>query len=338
MASILMLSERGKSLPIAGRLKSEGHIVKVWIKNDLSKVLEGSRNPAKVKNPAILLDQFDLVVSEGGLAVQAVEIEGMGKRVMGCTAVTEKLTTDKVYRSKVLDFLRVATPPFEGLSVELTGFMSSKGFNPLVMLSLPSYYFMDKDKGCTTEGMGSLVVFLDEGSKLSKALLPFALFLLKIGFIGPFTLGLSIKGELWNITSLNTDLVAGNILAGAELLKTSLFDFLFGLPDGVEGKAWEGCGVSVVLSTPPWPYGGVTSAGLNLLDVPEKAGKHLSLGDGKLGVLGVATAKGADIREARRRVYRTVQNAVVSREVQFREDIGVIQEKDLQTLREWGWL
>lgn len=40
MASILMLSERGKSLPIAGRLKSEGHIVKVWIKNDAHKVLD----------------------------------------------------------------------------------------------------------------------------------------------------------------------------------------------------------------------------------------------------------------------------------------------------------
>jgi phosphoribosylamine-glycine ligase len=75
-----------------------------------------------------------------------------------------------------------------------------------------------------------------------------------------------------------------------------------------------------------------------LIDVPEQAGKHLSLGDSKLGVLGVATAKGTDVREARRRVYRTVQNAVTSRVVQYRDDIGVIQEKDLQTLKEWGWL
>lgn len=338
MASILMLSERGKSLPIAGRLKSEGHIVKVWIKNDTHKVLQGSRNPAIVRNPVVLLEQFDLIISEGLLSSQAIEIEKMGKKVMGCGAVTDKLTTDKMYRAKVLDFLGVTTPPFEGITVELTGFMGANGFNPLIMLSLPSYYFMEKDKGSMTEGMGSLVVFLDEGSKLTKTLLPFAAFLLKINYTGPFNLSLNISGELWSIASLNTDLVAGNILAGAELLKTSLFDFLFGLPDGAEGKAWDGYGASVVLSVPPWPYGGVTNESLGLIDVPEQAGKHLSLGDSKLGVLGVATAKGTDVREARRRVYRTVQNAVTSRMVQYRDDIGVIQEKDLQTLKEWGWL
>ena len=336
MASILVLSKLGRNLPLAGRLKNEGHIVKVWFESSVE-ALKGSRNPAVVKNPTYLLEQFDLVVSEEGLGAQADKIEKAGKRVMGCSTVTDKLILDKAYQAKVLDFLGVVSDPIEGLELELTGFMSTQGFDNLVMLSLPSYLFMEGDKGIKTGGMGSLVVFLDKGTKLAKALLPFEMFLLKAGYIGGFTLKMQVKGELWHILELGTTFIPESILAGAELLKTSLFDYLFGLQEGVAGQVWDGLGMSVVTSVPPWPYGGVATT-KEMLNIPEAGKKHFSLGDPLLGVLGVVSAKGSDVREVRRRVYRTVGNSVSDREVQYRSDIGIIQEKDLQTLKEWGWL
>ena len=337
MASILLLSERGRTLPIAGRLKNEGHLVKVWIQQAPEEVLKGSRNPSRVQNPTKLLEQFDLILSEPTLGVQAEAIQSSGKQVLGSNMVIDKLVRDKQYQIKVLEFLLGKQEPLVGLSVRLSGFMGPEGFNSLFMLSLPCYGFMDRDKGLRTEGMGSLVVFLNEGDKLTKILLPFEAYLQKAKYQGIFNASLSIKGDLWNIAFMDTYLVPEDILAGAEMLKTSLFDFLFGLLDGKEGKAWPGLGLSVGLSVPPWPYIGSPVTG-EYLTIPGPAEKHVSLSHLYLGCLGVVTSKGQDVREARRRVYRTVENSVTSPMVQYREDIGIGAEKDLATLREWGWL
>jgi hypothetical protein len=268
-----------------------------------------------------------------------VDIEKMGRRVIGCSAVTNRLLNDKEYRHKVLNFLGVEKPPVEGVEVHLTGFMGPQGFVLPFMLALPSIRFMDHDKGVATGGMGSLVVFPTGDDKLTKTLLPFEAFLLKAKYIGPFTLGMQLKEDLWSISSIDTDLVSESILAGAELFQNSLFDFLFGLMEGKPGTVWAGVGMSVVASAPPWPFGlGTISDVKQPIDVPKEAVKHFSLGDSRLGVLGVATAKGKELREAKRRVYRTLKNSVKSPDVQYREDIGVRQEQDLASLRTWGWL
>jgi hypothetical protein len=328
----------GRTLPVANRLKNEGHITKIWFRNGVEGILAGSRNPSRVRNPAILLEQFDLIVSEGTLGSQVVDIEKMGHKVMGCGAVTEKLLKDRDYRKKVVEFLGMDKPPVEGVFVQLTGFMTPKGFSKTFMMALPSLRFMDHDKGALTGGMGSLVVYPKEDDKLTKTLLPFEAFLLKAKYIGPFTLGMHLKEDLWSISSIDTDLVPESILAGAELLATSLFDFLFGLQEGKVATVWAGVGMSVVASIPPYPFHGVVDHTRAYIDVPKEAAKHFSLGDSRLGVVGVASAKGREIREAKRRVYRTLKNSVKSPDVQYREDIGVRQEQDLASLRTWGWL
>ena len=58
----------------------------------------------------------------------------------------------------------------------------------------------------------------------------------------------------------------------------------------------------------------------------------------KRQIIGCITARGATINEARRRVYRTIRNTVQSDIVQFRQDIGQIEDEQIKQLREWGWL
>jgi hypothetical protein len=338
MASILLLSDKGRILPIGGWLKNEGHIVKCWVRHGGDELLRGSRNPSRVTQYSRMLEQYDLVLSETGLTDQSDEIRKAGKTSLGCNPVVEKLMQDKGYQEKVLEYLIGKREPLSGIHVRLTGWLSASGFSPLILLALPSYHFMDRDKGQVTEGMGSLVVYLQGESKLTQTLLPFEEFLVKAKYQGPFTVTLQVKGELWNIQQVDSHFIPEDVLAGAELLKGSLFEFLFDLLEqGKEGKAWTGLGISVKVTVPPWPYlGEIIKAGY--VDVPEPARKHFSVADQWLGVLGVATSRGEDVREARRRVYRTISNSVRDPRVQYREDIGVGADKDLETLRSWGWL
>lgn len=338
MASILLLSEKGRILPIGGKLKNEGHIVKVWIKQGSEGVLKGEKNPSRVQSYGKMLEQYDLVLSESTLVKETEEIRGQGKQVMGCNAVMGKLILDLEYQEKVLSFLLKKREALEGTSCRLTGWVGEKGFSPLVLVSFPSYRMLYGDKGVKTEGMGSLVAFLPGDTRLNRLLVPFEEFLLKAEYIGPFSCQLSVKGDLWNIDHVDTCFIPEDILAGAELLRSSLFDFLYALlTQGKDALAWDGLGLSCTLSVPPWPYLGAPLK-TGYLNVPEVARKHFSMGAWELGVLGVASARGEDVREARRRVYRTITNSIVSKDVQYRDDIGLDAEKDFTSLREWGWL
>jgi hypothetical protein len=338
MASILLLSDKGRILPIGGWLKNEGHIVKCWFKQGGDELLKGSRNPARVTQYSRLLEQYDLILAEASLAGPAQEVQQAGKQALGCNGVTNKLMMDLDYQKKVLEYLVGKREPLMGIQMRLTGWLSAGGFSPLILLSLPSYHLMERNKGPETEGMGSLAVFLQGDSKLAQTLLPFEEFLLKAKYQGPFSATVQVKGDLWSISQIDSQFIPEDVLAGAELLKISLFEFLFDLlEEGQKGKAWDGLGLSITVTAPPWPYLGVpVKAGY--IDVPEPARKHFSAADQWLGVLGVATSRGEDVREARRRVYRTISNSVQDPRVQYREDIGIEGDKDLLVLKEWGWL
>ncbi|KKN05355.1 hypothetical protein LCGC14_1088190 [marine sediment metagenome] len=88
---------------------------------------------------------------------------------------------------------------------------------------------------------------------------------------------------------------------------------------------------------------GVPIVGLNthnlrhiwLHDVQMENDRYVCAGNG--GNLGVITARGDTIREARRRVYRTMDNLIIPN-VMYRRDIGGRVNNDIITLKEWQWL
>lgn len=338
MASILLLSEKGKILPIGGRLRNEGHIVKVWFRDNLEGVLKGSRNPSRVMSPTSMLEQYDLVLMEPKLGQEFEKVKESNKPILGCNSIVGRLQNDLEYKRKVMQYLLGKQEELEGLEVRVFSWITPMGLSPICLLAMKVNRFMDGDKGIQTEGMGSLTLALKEGDPLIKLLHPFTEFLQKANYLGPITVNAKVKGDLCYTKDIEIGFDPLDTLAGCEMLKTSLFEFLFDLTEkGKEGKVWEGLGISVLLSIPPWPHGNAFTEG-DYLNVPEPARKHFSIADPRLGILGVASSRGQDVREARRRVYRTINNSVVSKDCQFRGDIGLIAEDDMITLREWGWL
>lgn len=336
MASILICSERGKLLPIGSRLKSEGHIVKVWMNGAPTATLKGSRNPSRVQKIQ-MLEQYDLILSEPQIAPLDSE-----RLVLGNNKVMHKLSTDTAYADKVKTFIGYKSSDELGGSVtcRLTYWVGKDGLLPIVFIALPAIRFMDRDKGVETPGMGSLIVAQGDTSKFLQIPRPFEEFAVHSKYTGPISIRASIWGDTFTLHEVSTDMWPEDILAGAELLKTTLFDFMYTLPESPNTSYWNAIGLSVVLSDWPWPkqaqhtYETYDSS----IEVLEVARKHLALGDPALGILGIATSRGSDIREARRRVYRTVYNSVDNPRVQYREDIGMYQERDYEALKTWGWV
>lgn len=102
MASVLIMSLDGDGVPLAIRLASEGHIVKVCIKHaEAKKSLRGYKNPSLINQPR-MLDQFDLILYDmSGLGDQAENMKEAGRFVIGGGAVNDKLELDREYGEKV---------------------------------------------------------------------------------------------------------------------------------------------------------------------------------------------------------------------------------------------
>jgi phosphoribosylamine-glycine ligase len=148
------------------------------------------------------------------------------------------------------------------------------------------------------------------------------------------------------------------IYAMTELCRKPFFDYLWKLQLKQSLPSFrEEYAIAVRLSMPPYPFGDIPELkhyfkmyeGVQVLQVPKEAERHIHYYDvqsisGKMcmagidGALGCVTARGATIRECQRRVYRTIKNIVISKDVQYRSDIGSDWQKDIDQLKEWGWL
>ena len=104
------------------------------------------------------------------------------------------------------------------------------------------------------------------------------------------------------------------------------------------------------LSVPPWPHADAASSnrGAPILGLNEKNLKHIYLSDAYKdgndyyyaasdGVVLKATARGASVREAQRRVLRTLDNVKLS-DKQYRRDIGNRVDSAMSSLKSGRYL
>lgn len=138
-----------------------------------------------------------------------------------------------------------------------------------------------------------------------------------------------------------------------ELYKGRIGDLLYGVASGVARhiSMRTGWALGLTIALPPFPLTdvedeysqdillqGINSQNLKHLwfyDVYKKKGEYACAGNG--GNLGVVSARGETIREARRRAYRTLGNLVIP-DVIYRTDIGERAPSDHAQLRDWGWI
>lgn len=417
MASVLMLSEQGDGIPLALRLRDEGHIVKIhFTDNKLKQAFQGFSNPSKVTNPRIMLEQYDLVISDmvghGGLCD---ELKAKGKLVLGGGTFNDKLELDRNYGEKVMERLTNVKIPdsmavshqqrlveyldevgypvvikpegnqsttltlvsndqknrmlksFAAINLDLTPCIVQKRVEG-IEVSTEGWFnkgwitynhtieykrLMEGDKGPNTGCMGN-VVWTTNGDKLTDLILkPLTPLLERAGYVGPLDVNCIIdKDDAWFL-ELTARFGYDAIQALSELIKGSLFDFLYynAAKVGRAPSYHDGYGIGVRLSVNPYPSkeGAGKWANIQMIHIPNEARRHVMLSDVKLvdgvemlsgvdGVIGCVTARGQTVREAQRRVYRTIDNVCISEDVQYRKDIGQGVMEKIEKLKEWGWI
>lgn len=115
MASILILSEKGSGVPLGYRFAYEGHIAKIYFKKDQGSLLDGVKNPSKIRRYDTMLDQYDLVLADSsGMGDLCEELRQKGKIVIGGGTFNDKLELDRTYGEKVArSVLEVDVPETE---------------------------------------------------------------------------------------------------------------------------------------------------------------------------------------------------------------------------------
>jgi hypothetical protein len=359
MASILLVSRIGDGCSLALRLAQEGHIVKYWISEEESRgPLQGYKNPSSIKDPKVMLEQYDLILGDvTGLGALLDTFKDKGKYVLGGGSFNDKLELDQEYSIKVASSLlglSIPDGPVDGIEVEAGGWFNGEDFLSMYNHTFKKRRFMEGDKGYKTTCMGN-VVFLTEMDKLTQvAIEPLKPLLRKVNYIGPISTNCIISSEGAYFLNFIAGFSYNTLEALLELVKGSTFDFLYRVASAskipVNWRMQE-VAIAVRLSLPPWPYKNTEEAnslrGVKVLDIPESAQHHIWLSDvmlqgvpvmaGVSGLIGCATAYGASLREAKRRVYRTVDNVVIHRDIQYRRDIGEDIERQVKLLTEWGW-
>jgi hypothetical protein len=367
MASILILSKYGEGTPLALKLAAEGHIVKMYLQNRqaMPSLLNGFKNPSMVSEPKRMAEQYDLVLADrSGLGDLLDWFRfDRGKITLGGGTFSDKLISDTDYSIKVVDTLLESTegvqsePVQETANLVVEGWFNGNEWARPFSLIYEYYRFMEGDKGQITPCMGTVTWPVGESNRLiDNTLERLTPLLQKVEYCGPFGICVTVDEERRRINWLRPEFGFDSTQAWCELVKTKLFDYLYGIGSQATTSVpyHNGYGISVRLSITPWPFlvGAVNYTpltGTKVLDIPKGALPHVWLTDvmqengnpvlaGCDGVVGCVTARGESIRECRRRAYRTVSNIVAHPDIQYRMDIGQNVESMIGLLHKWGWL
>lgn len=348
MASILLVTN-GDGIALAYKLVEEGHIVKVYGME--SDVLSGLKNPSVVGDARKMIDQYDLILcGEPSHGLLADELKDKNKLVIGGGTFNDKMLLEPAYFDKVCTTLHIdnhLNDSADNIALYLEGWFNGKDWVLPFHYSDVYHRLMDGDHGPVTNCQGTMGWFAEETRIAGVALLPLTDLLEKVGYVGPITACCFVNNNNIAILSYNTCFTYDTFQGMCELIKSSVFDLLYGLAserfdrlpvNGINSYETE-FAMSVRLTVPPYPYN-IAFDEYEIetpISIPDEAKRHVWL-CGIDHVLAVVTARGQNVRECQRRVYRTINNIVKSEEVQYRRDIGVHTEQVRIKLSEWGWI
>jgi len=241
----------------------------------------------------------------------------------------------------------------EGVEVSTEGWWNGRQWVLPFNHTFEEKRLMNDGLGPNTGCMGNVVIGARKVNKLvQETVLRLEPFLKKTLYRGPVDINCIVNKEGAYGLEITARLGYDAIEALMEGLQEPVADVVFETALGVkkEMRLTSDYMIAVRMSVPPWPHEepdrrdrGMPILGLGpqnlkhvyLTDVYKKGGKYYyAAGD---GVLLKATARGATVREARRRVYRTLEEIKVEGK-QYRTDIGLRVEKDMSLLKEWGYL
>lgn len=239
-----------------------------------------------------------------------------------------------------------------GVEVSCEGWFNGSRFVEPLNITFEEKRFMEGGLGPNTGCMGNVVVPLvgrprivqDGIGRLEKVLR-------SSDYRGPLDLNSIVTRDSLFGLEFTARFGYDAVQALLEGLRGEIGELLHGVATGKSNKMQlvHEYLIAVRLTVPPYPHeerpGGVN---VPVFGVTDGAAKHLwpsglrieagqPIGCSPDGNLLAVTAWGSTVREARRRVYRTVERLVIP-DVQYRRDIGERVERDMAQLREWGWV
>lgn len=332
MASVLILSNTTEGIPLCERLVKNGHICKLFSSQKITL-------PYQVHDPLRLLEQFDLIISTSTkMGDIAEECKDKGHLVIGGGVFNTRLETDMNYAQSVVATLykdlSILQNAEESIEVEVTGWFSNSKFS-YYNYSVRGTRLHEFNKGPLANEVGYVVMSSLENKLTKRVFDPIVGLLTKVTYHGPLTINTIVNKEDLIIDKFYTSL--GRSFYGyTELIKGSVFDFLWKFDKDGSLLTRGGTAVAVGLSLPPYPYEDISEEIIDI-KVPDEAVNHTFLCNIGNSQLGWVTARGVDILEARRRVYRTIDNLKLEDVVQYRQDIPS-EVKEFSLLKQWGWL
>lgn len=347
--NVLMLSKQGRGLTVADKIAREGHPVKVWIRYPRCTV-SGTGIVERVHSFRPHISWANLVIGdEPGFGMYSPLLGRSGKPTIGIDAFGDALgdRAEALFEHAGITDGSVS-PMLKGTPLQIGAWFNGRDWVLPFTFSFKETRLFEGGLGPLTDCMGSVVMVVKgRPPMIEKTLFPLAPFLRKSGYAGPIHLSCIAGPESVHPTGILCGFDYDSIEATMEGLREPALDLLFETAVGVKKRMRliKDYLISVRLSVPPWPSAsdscrlGTPIEGLN-----DKNLKHILFvgaynDDGfKVGSDGVvlkATAWGETVREARRRVYRTL-NRLDIQDKQYRRDVGRKVEKSLKRLEEFG--
>ncbi len=339
----------GSILGLAWKMVQEDHDVYLGI-NDPRFNLTGNGIYSKRSSWRTLLDKADFVIADGrGMGKFEDLFRSKGRPVLGINYLADILNDRK--QQEFIDQCGISfCSDFEQI-VLVHGFFNGRGWVSPFFLSFSENHLFPGNLGPLVDCMGTVVIPLKGSPKIIEMSLEKATDAFKkIGLRGFVTAAIGYNDEGEGISAVHCGMSYDCMEAICEGLKEPLTDVLFEIASGVKKEIdfTEDYLIAVRMTLPPWPYplGFVPSEGpiiegLNEANLPHvylcdiyRDNGNWRVGMGS-GVVLKATARGRTIREARRRVYRTLGNISVPAK-QYRLDIGEGIDERIRELKVRG--
>ena len=370
---VLFISKDGSSLGLAQRVKAEGHNSHLYILSDsegrvgkdiVAKPLF-NESIIKTNNHIIasainqLLKECDpdlVVFDRVGMGRVADYIRSKGIAVVGGCRWADDAELDPTYAYKLMKQVGIPTSPKDEVSgIEVGCELWWNGLSSSIHnIVYKDKSFMNDGIGQSTECQGCVVKTIPPSSKIIKdGISKMERLLKKTNYRGAITLNILVtQSKLYGL-SFNVRFTYDNLQSLLELYRGEVLKLLWSISRGnpLKGDFSSDYAISTRLSIPPYPNPLLSSMDIEnvVIDgVGRGSEKHIWWGDvykeddvyrcaGITGNLLTVVARGRDIMECRKRVYRTITNLNIE-DKQYRSDIGIRLIKYENMLRKWGWI
>jgi len=348
---ILCVSQNGELLGLAKRVNDEGHNVTLATDNNIGNGIVKTipYNSYKKKH-----DVDVVFIDNPYLGTYADQLRNDGYKVPFCNAWSKALAINTQYNLSVVRTLGFT--PYDGTQpgypLTLEGWFNG---NKFVCSYMYKNYtkLMNSDKGPHIPCSGIVLNGRFFNTNLyEQTLSTIEVPLRRTGYSGPVTLDIIINKEGFYVKSIKAWLTSQTLSLLNEIRNREVTEMLLSIYNGSSSTfKVPDCIVSLPLTVPPYP----NKATNTVYDVPALDNnkiKHFYLVEMKYtqtyqtglntGMVGYATAIGNStsddpLREARRRVIRTLNNIGIS-DGQYRTDIGKHIPAMFSDLTQWKWL